>query len=121
VDRDVVEAFVGTDAGTRAITWNSNSPPPTSGWMGRKPAGKRFSLDSHFESAVIVDKKAMHWQAELRIPMKALADAPPAPGTKWRLNLFRSDRAQKAFLAWSPRWVNNTHVPERFGVLEFQE
>jgi hypothetical protein len=67
-----------------------------------------------------VDEKAGAWIGEMRIPIAALTDQPPATGTKWRLNLFRSDRAGGAFLAWNPALTGSTHTPERFGVLEFE-
>jgi hypothetical protein len=47
-------------------------------------------------------------------------DAPVA-GTKWRINLYRGDRANKAGLAWNPCLAPSFHTPERFGVLEFAE
>ena len=48
-------------------------------------------------------------------PPAALA-APRSPG----LNLYRIDRANKAFLAWSPVLTGSFHTPEKFGVLEFE-
>jgi hypothetical protein len=57
----------------------------------------------------------------MRIPLAALSDAKPAGGTRWRLNLYRRDRAHQAFLAWNPTLTGTSHTPERFGVLEFIE
>jgi len=57
----------------------------------------------------------------MRIPLKALTATPPKAGTQWRLNFFRCDRANNAFLAWNPTLSRSFHVPEKFGVLEFVE
>ena len=43
-----------------------------------------------------------------------------APGARWRINLYRCDRAKNAFLAWSPTLsAGGFHEPEKFGILEF--
>jgi hypothetical protein len=116
----VVEVFLGTDLqNIRHYSEFELAPTNERLDVTIKQPQKDFLWDSHFESAVTVDKKARRWHAELRIPMASLSDTLPAPGTKWRLNLFRSDRAQKAFLAWNPPLALTTHIPERFGVLEF--
>jgi hypothetical protein len=57
----------------------------------------------------------------MRIPLRALAETSPKTGTQWRLNLFRGDVANAAYLAWNPTLTGTFHVPERFGVLEFVE
>jgi hypothetical protein len=43
----------------------------------------------------------------------------PQTGARWRLNFFRCDRANNAFLAWNPALDGSFHTPERFGVMEF--
>ena len=58
---------------------------------------------------------------EMRIPLQALSDDKPLLGNHWRINLFRCDRAHKAFLAWNPTLSGSFHAPEKFGVLEFGE
>ena len=68
-----------------------------------------------------VDAKARRWTCEMRIPLAALAHTKPQPGTRWRLNFFRCDQANKAFLAWSPTLTGSFHTPEKFGWLEFAE
>ena len=57
----------------------------------------------------------------MRIPIKALAENKPAAGTMWRINLYRCDRANNAFLAWSPTMIGSFHAPEKFGWLKFVE
>jgi hypothetical protein len=82
---------------------------------------KDFGWDSQFRSAVRADNKAKTWTCEVRIPIKALGGSAPAAGARWRLNLFRCDRSNRAFLAWSPTLVGTFHEPDRFGTLEFVE
>ena len=71
------------------------------------------------ESAVSVDEAARIWRVEVRIPMKALASTPPQPGARWRINLYRHDKANRGFLAFSPTLTGIFHTPERFGWIEF--
>ena len=85
------------------------------------PPEKDFPWDSRFASAVKIDERAKVWTAEIRIPLATLKASRPAPGQRWRLNLYRSDRAGDVFLAWSPTLTPSAHTPERFGVLEFAE
>ena len=49
----------------------------------------------------------------------ALAGRAPRAGDRWRLNLYRQDRAGNAALALSPTLRPSFHTPERFGWLEF--
>jgi hypothetical protein len=119
-ERDVVEAFIGSDAGN--------------GWhyyeFEVSPNGERLDLElggttkdlewnSGFEAAVRTDGEKKVWTTELRIPLRSMSGDRPARGTQWRLNLYRHDRAHNAFLAWSPTATATAHMPERFGYLEF--
>ncbi len=119
-DRDVVEVFVGSDAkninhyaeyevapSNERLDVLLNLPEKNFGWDGRA------------QSAVKVDKKRKVWTVEWRMPLEVLAGERPGPGTRWRLNLYRCDRANNAFLAWSPVLKGSFHTPEKFGVLEF--
>ncbi|MGA2866730.1 MAG: amidohydrolase family protein [Verrucomicrobiota bacterium] len=121
-DRDVVEAFIGADR-QNLRHYAEFEVAPTSerlDLMVNLPA-KDFQWQSHFRVAARVNQKAGVWTCEMRIPLKGLAAALPRVGVRWRLNLFRADRAHQAFLAWSPTLVGSAHAPERFGVLEFVE
>jgi predicted TIM-barrel fold metal-dependent hydrolase len=121
-DRDVVEAFIGTDDANIRRYDEFELAPTNERLDGRIDLPKKdFPWTSGFTSATRVDEKAGAWVGEMRIPIVALTDKPPAPGTRWRLNLFRSDRAGGVFLAWNPALTGSTHTPERFGVLEFAE
>lgn len=59
------------------------------------------------------------WTAVMRIPLASLSAKKPESDTRWRLNLYRCDRPQGAFLAWNPTLQGSFHIPERFGILEF--
>lgn len=82
---------------------------------------KGLDWNSGFESAVKVDHKVKRFTVEMRIPLRALSDIAPTVGTQWRINLYRHDRAHKAFLAWSPTATPTAHTPEKSGYLEFGE
>jgi predicted TIM-barrel fold metal-dependent hydrolase len=121
-DRDVVEAFIGTDA-QAAQRYAELEVAPTNERLDvlvNLPA-KDFGWSSQFSSAVQVNKHGKTWTCEMRIPLSALSPSKPAAGTRWRLNLYRKDAANRAFLAWNPTLTDTTHTPERFGVLEFVE
>jgi hypothetical protein len=57
----------------------------------------------------------------MRIPMTAFKQTPPQPGEQWRFNLYRIDRAHKAFLALNPTLRGSYHTPARFTPLVFDK
>lgn len=121
-DRDVVEAFIASDP-TKLRRYTEYQVAPTNEKLDLildLPA-RDFAWSSGFQSAVKVDEQAKVWTCEMRIPMKSLASDKTQTGARWRLNFFRCDRANNAFLAWSPTLTGNFHTPEKFGVLEFVE
>jgi predicted TIM-barrel fold metal-dependent hydrolase len=122
-DRDVVEAFIGNDPQNPAHYGEFEVAPSNERLdvMVVNLPEKDFAWDSQFRSAVRVDSPAKRWTCEMRIPLRSIGGAPPAAGTRWRLNLFRCDRANQAFLAWRPTLTPSFHTPERFGTLEFVE
>lgn len=120
-DRDVVEMFIGTSP-DRPGRYAEFEVAPTNERLDvliDRPE-KDFPWDSRFESAVTIDDAAKRWTAEVRIPAAALAPATLSKGASLPLNLFRSDRAGGAFLAWNPTLQSTAHVPERFGTLELE-
>lgn len=121
-DRDVVEVFLGADA-SRIGRYAEFEVAPTNERLDVDIdlPKKDFEWSSGFTSAVRVDEGRQVWTAEVRIPLAAISATPPTPGRRWRLNLFRSDRANDAFLAWNPALAPSTHTPERFGTLVFGE
>jgi hypothetical protein len=119
-ERDVVEAFIGSD--TNDIKrYTEYEVSPTNERLDVRVALPKYDFEwtSKFESATRVDEKARRWMAEMRIPWSALSQGKPAGGTKWRINLYRCDYANKGFLAFNPVLVGSFHTPEKFGVLEF--
>ena len=80
---------------------------------------KDFEWTANAESAVVIDEEARIWRVEVRIPLTALSEKKPQPGTRWKINLFRHDRSDNAFLAFSPPLKSSFHTPERFGWIEF--
>ena len=67
----------------------------------------------------MIDEDAKIWRVEVRIPLTALSETLPQSGTRWKINLFRHDRSDNAFLAFSPPLKGSFHTPERFGWIEF--
>jgi hypothetical protein len=121
-DRDVVEVFLAPDP-KNVRRYGEYEVAPTNERLDVliSPEDKNFGWDSRFASKVKIDESAKVWTAELRIPLSTLGDARPASAMKWRLNLYRSDRAGKVFLAWSPTLTGTAHTPDRFGIIEFEE
>ncbi len=120
-DRDVVEAFINADpTDLRHYTEFQVAPTNEKLDLLLHLPERDFAWSSRFESAVRIDHRAQVWRCELRIPLEALSPVQPQPGTRWRLNFFRCDRANEAFLAWNPTLTGSFHVPERFGVLTFE-
>ncbi len=63
------------------------------------------------------------WVVEVKLPFSDLNQAMPKPGTVWRANFYRYDRAQgkqAELVSWSPTRLPGFHQPARFGYLEFQ-
>jgi len=121
-DRDVVEAFIGSDiANINKYAEFEIAPTNERLDLNLNLPARDFVWKSHFQSAVHVNNEAKLWDCEVRIPLAVFVATPPATGTKWRINLYRCDRANKASLAWHPCLTPTFHTPERFGVLEFAE
>ena len=116
-DKDVIETFICTDP-EKLTRYTEFEWAPTGEQLDLSlDLPKRdFAWSSGMESVVAVDESARVWRAEIRIPMTALA--PPQPGARWRINLFRQDKANNASLAFSPTLRGSFHTPERFGWLE---
>lgn len=124
-DRDVVEVFLGTDHNNIKLYYEWEVAP-----SGEKldlvispeipKVEDRLQWESGWKTDVRVDKAAKTWVTVMKIPLQKLSEKRPEQGTRWRLNLYRIDRAENAFVAWSPTFTRSYHTPERFGVLEFK-
>jgi hypothetical protein len=80
---------------------------------------KDFAWTANAESSVKIDESAKVWRLEARIPLLSLSDKMPVAGTRWKINLYRHDKADGGFLAASPTLRGSFHAPDRFGWLEF--
>jgi predicted TIM-barrel fold metal-dependent hydrolase len=119
-DRDVVEAFIGSDTNNiRRYTEYEVAPTNEKLDLQLDLPNHVFEWSSGFESKTATNQG--RWTCEMRIPLKALGESKPVAGTQWRINFYRCDRAHKAFLAWSPTLVGSFHAPEKFGALQFTE
>jgi len=62
------------------------------------------------------------WTTEIAIPFESLGNATPTG--EWRVNFYRIDRPKGKpweLSAWSPTHVAAFHVPQRFGILTFED
>ncbi|MEY2410152.1 MAG: hypothetical protein QOF48_2822 [Verrucomicrobiota bacterium] len=121
-DRDVVEVFVGSNwTNTNAYAEYEVAPTNERLDLILDLPKRNFAWDGRAQSAVKVDKQRKVFTVEWRMPLELLSPVKPAVGTRWRLNLYRCDKANNAYLAWSPTLTNTFHTPSQFGVLEFGE
>lgn len=121
-EKDVVETFINTDpAHPNRYTEYQWAPNGEQLDLKLDLPERDFPWNSGMESKVVVDEAAKIWRVEARIPLGALAEKKPEPGTRWRANFFRCDRKHNALLAWSPSLSRTFHEPARFGWMEFIE
>ncbi|MGE4181654.1 MAG: amidohydrolase family protein [Limisphaerales bacterium] len=121
-ERDVVEAFIGSDPDRiRRYTEFQVAPNGMKLDLRLDLPERDFDWDSGMTASAKVDEGAKVWSARMSIPLESLSTKAPSPGTRWRINLYRCDYANNAFLTWRPTLDKSFHVPERFGVLEFGE
>jgi hypothetical protein len=120
-DKDVVELFVAPDP-ARLDQYTEYEWAPNNDALDlriRRPDFD-FTWSSGMEWKVTVDRRRKVWTCETRIPLTSLAAEAPRPGTRWRANFYRIDRAHKAFLASNPTLNGSFHTADRFGWLEFE-
>jgi hypothetical protein len=119
-ERDVVEVFIGSDA-ANINRYAEYEVAPTNERLDvlLNLPEKNFAWDGRGQSAVKVDRKRKVWTVEMRMPIELLSGSKPRVGSRWRLNLYRCDKASNAYLAWSPVLKGSFHTPEKFGILEF--
>ena len=117
-ENDVVEIFMGKEgAGYKEF---EIAPSGEKLDLRVELPEKDFVWSSNFETAVDRDAKRKIWTTEIRIPRKAFTDDPLQKGEQWRVNFYRFDKANKAYLAWSPTYTNTFHSPTRFGSLRVE-
>jgi hypothetical protein len=129
-DRDVVEVFLGDDW-KNIRHYREYEIAPTGERVDLAidldGGGEGRAWSSGWETRARIDQAAKIWYAAARIPLASVSSARVAPGTRWRINLYRIDGegpdSQRRFLCWQPTCVVNrdpNHVPEAFGTLIFQ-
>ncbi|MFO0999387.1 MAG: amidohydrolase family protein [Planctomycetaceae bacterium] len=119
-DYDVVEAFIGSDPDQmNRYTEFEWSPSGETLDLKLNLPDKDFAWTANAESSVKIDESAKVWRVETRIPLTSLSDQAPKAGTRWKINLYRHDKADGGFLAASPTLRGSFHAPDRFGWLEF--
>lgn len=119
-DFDVVEAFVAPDP-EMVTTYSEYEWAPSGEELDLQlvPGSKDFEWSSKMESAVSVNEDQKIWRVEVRIPLDSISETLPEAGARWRINFYRHDRANDAYLAWNPTLTQTFHTPEKFGWLEF--
>ena len=153
-DRDVVEIFLGDDW-EHIRQYREFEVAPTGDWIDLAIDLDRDLHDeswrSGWQTSARIDPKAHVWLAAARIPLTSIHGdgrgiASPLPngngdtarasetarvhaGTRWRMNLYRTDGLgsdpQRHFMCWQPTCVtpdrDPNHVPENFGSLIFAQ
>lgn len=136
---EVVEIFIDPDGDGRNYAELEISPAGVvtdlaieRGWPDLR-SDIRWDLEGLVTQVSPVDGGV--WTAIAHIPWDALAAlpattvaTPPAPGDRWRFNVFRikrpggPERPEDGLVlaAWSPVPGPSFHVPERFGWMEFE-
>jgi Carbohydrate family 9 binding domain-like len=121
---DVAEIFIGSDF-SQIRRYKEFEVSPQNEWVDldidlNKPHHEEgWMWNSGFEHAARIDRSTHIWYAALRIPFAALGGPLPAPGTTFRVNLFRTDGSpgRQTAVMWQPTMSSSFHVPERFGLL----
>lgn len=125
-DRDVCEIFLAPDAANPARYFEFEAAP-TGEWIDLgiivKPDGRETDWDfaSGFKTAAKLEQERL--TIGMSIPWSGAIPKPDA-GDTWRVNLFRcvGPEAPERYLAWLPTRTPepNFHVPEAFGILQFE-
>ena len=115
------EIFIGPDL-NKVTRYGEYEVSPSNEWVDLicDLPDKDFAWNGGMESAVTVDEQRKVFTVEIRLRVDRLTDKKPVTGERWWLNLYRIDRANKAFLAFSPTMNGSFHTPEKFGLLEFE-
>jgi hypothetical protein len=124
---NVAEVFIGSDF-RNIERYKEFEVSPQNEWVDldidlKKPHHEDGWLwNSGFEHSARIDSGKHIWYVAMRIPFKALDTNPPAPGTRFRVNLFRTDGSPQDAkeTMWQPVMGKTFHVPERFGLLRLK-
>ena len=131
-DEEVVEIFL--DADSDGLTYYEFEVSPLNtifDGLVRNPTGVKGEIDTSWDcdglrTAVSRGRSGDEsWSVEMAIPFASLPGAPntpPKPGDRWRMNLYRIERApREEYICWSPTRQSpaNYHAPAMFGTVEF--
>ena len=128
-NRDVAEVFV-TPFPERLHCYWEFEVAPNNMWIDLAvEKHEEISLDvgwnSGFEHATSIDDRSKMWTCEMRIPAVSLGINRIERGMEWGINFYRcdgfGDNSQRRFLAWSPTFQLNFHVPQRFGRVRMED
>lgn len=128
-NRDVVEVFINPFP-ERFRTYYEFEVAPNNQWIDLaidldKDPFFDASWDSGFLHECRVDAEVKQWFCEMQIPVSAFGLQSIRPNSEWRINFYRcdglGDDSQRKFLAWSPTFEKNFHVPYYFGRIVFVE
>lgn len=122
---DVAEAFIAPNPDD-VMHYKEFEVSPAGQWVDldidRVNKKHDATWDSGFRSAAYIDSVKKVWYAVMAIPLKAFGPAAPTPGTRWRLNFFRSEKGPpKRSVVWQPTHQTTFHVPQAFGWIEFKK
>ena len=121
---DVAEVFIGSDF-KNIRRYKEFEMSPQGEWVDLdidldKPHHEDgWKWNSGFQVTARIDKQKKIWYGAMRIPWRALEEAPPSNGKEYRINFFRGQgpRTNKKEMAWQATMSETFHVPERFGLL----
>ncbi|MCU1268820.1 MAG: hypothetical protein JWN74_114 [Acidobacteriaceae bacterium] len=124
---NVAEVFIGSDF-KNIQRYKEFEVSPQNEWIDldidlKKPHHEDGWLwNSGFEHSARIDNGKHIWYVAMRIPFTALDTRPPAPGTTFRVNLFRTEGLPQDSkeIMWQPVMGKTFHVPERFGLLRLK-
>lgn len=133
-DEDVVEVFLAPEKREEYFEIEVNPIGAMFDARIVSPEGKRQTMqaDRAWSAGAFAALRRMveldgttTWDTLLRIPFSGVGRPAPSPGERWLANFFRIDRHPlrgDEYSAWRPtlRTPPDFHVPEAFGVIEFQ-
>ena len=122
---NVAEVFIGTDF-KNIQRYKEFEVSPQNEWIDLdidldKPHHEEgWVWNSGFRHVARIDETNHTWYAAVRIPFAALSVPSAVPGTKFRVNFYRTEGPPESSkeIMWQPVMSKTFHVPERFGLLQ---
>jgi len=121
---NVAEVFLGSDF-KDIKRYKEFEVSPQNEWIDldvdlHKPHHEEgWVWNSNFQHLARVDRKRHIWYAAMKIPFAALDTPSPQAGTRFRINLFRTEgsRDHSVEVLWQPTMSETFHEPDKFGLL----